>query len=156
MKSKNHRAFHAVFLAAAFVCLWAVHAAIAFAEPDGTPEKTFPAVLSRVPDKEVGRVNPLENDPQAVTAGGKLYAQHCVDCHGKAGAGTRRGPSLVSTVVQQAKPGAIFWILTNGEVRHGMPVWSKLPEPQRWQIVTFLKSLKPAPSGNAGGSPRGR
>jgi hypothetical protein len=22
-----------------------------------------------------------------------------------------------------------------------MPVWSKLPEPQRWQIVTYLKSL---------------
>jgi hypothetical protein len=24
-----------------------------------------------------------------------------------------------------------------------MPVWSKLPEPERWQIVTFLKSLSP-------------
>lgn len=22
-----------------------------------------------------------------------------------------------------------------------MPVWSKLPEPERWQIVTFLQSL---------------
>jgi hypothetical protein len=25
-----------------------------------------------------------------------------------------------------------------------MPVWSKLPEPQRWQIVSYLKSLTPA------------
>jgi hypothetical protein len=32
-------------------------------------------------------------------------------------------------------------VLTNGVVRKGMPVWSKLPEPQRWQIVRFLKSL---------------
>jgi hypothetical protein len=31
--------------------------------------------------------------------------------------------------------------LTNGVVRRGMPVWSKLPEPQRWQLVTYLKSL---------------
>jgi hypothetical protein len=38
----------------------------------------------------------------------------------------------------------LFWILTNGVVRQGMPVWSKLPEPQRWQIVTFVKSLTPS------------
>jgi hypothetical protein len=25
-----------------------------------------------------------------------------------------------------------------------MPVWSKLPEPQRWQLVTFIQSLGPA------------
>ena len=41
-------------------------------------------------------------------------------------------------------PGALFWILTNGVGRRGMPVWSKLPEPQRWQIVSYLKSLGPA------------
>jgi mono/diheme cytochrome c family protein len=34
--------------------------------------------------------------------------------------------------------------MTNGAVRSGMPVWSKLPEPQRWQIVTYVKSLGPA------------
>jgi hypothetical protein len=33
--------------------------------------------------------------------------------------------------------------LTNGVVRRGMPVWSKLPEPQRWQLVSFIKSLTP-------------
>jgi hypothetical protein len=43
-----------------------------------------------------------------------------------------------------ASPGTLFWILTNGVVRRGMPVWSKLPEPQRWQIVTFVKSLTPS------------
>jgi len=36
----------------------------------------------------------------------------------------------------------LFWILNNGVVRRGMPVWSKLREPERWQIVTFLQSLK--------------
>jgi len=51
--------------------------------------------------------------------------------------------------VQNAAPGAIFWILTNGVVRKKMPVWSKLPEPQRWQLVSYIKSLgiaeQPAP-----------
>jgi hypothetical protein len=42
-------------------------------------------------------------------------------------------------------PGALFWLLTNGVVRRGMPVWSKLPEPQRWQLVSFIESLTPAP-----------
>ncbi len=44
--------------------------------------------------------------------------------------------------MQQAMPGALFWILTNGGVQRGMPDWSKLPEPQRWQIVAFLKSFR--------------
>jgi hypothetical protein len=59
----------------------------------------------------------------------------------KAG-GTRKGPNLLREEVQQATPGTLFWILSNGVVRRGMPVWSKLPEQQRWQIVTFLQSLK--------------
>jgi hypothetical protein len=37
-------------------------------------------------------------------------------------------------------------VLTNGVVRHGMPVWSKLPEPQRRQIVSYLKSSLPLES----------
>jgi hypothetical protein len=46
--------------------------------------------------------------------------------------------------------------LTNGVVWHGMPVWSKLPEPERWQIVTFIESLsvhstKPEASGGPQG-----
>jgi len=40
--------------------------------------------------------------------------------------------------------------LTNGVVRRGMPVWSKLPEAQRWQLVRYLQTLKtdtpPAPA----------
>jgi hypothetical protein len=28
----------------------------------------------------------------------------------------------------------------------GSPVWSKLPEPQRWQLVSFIKSLGASPT----------
>ena len=34
------------------------------------------------------------------------------------------------------------WLLTNGSMKNGMPSWSRLPEQQRWQIVSFLKSLQ--------------
>jgi len=44
-----------------------------------------------------------------------------------------------------ATPGEIFWVITNGVVRRGMPSWSRLPEIQRWQIVTYLESLNRPP-----------
>jgi mono/diheme cytochrome c family protein len=99
------------------------------------------APLARVPEKAHAMRNPLEDDPDAVAAGGKLFEQYCAECHGKQAEGGSRGPSLLCSEVQEATPGALFWVLTNGVVRRGMPVWSKLPEPQRWQIVEFLRSL---------------
>jgi|CZKR01.1.fsa_nt_gi hypothetical protein len=48
-------------------------------------------------------------------------------------------------------PGTLFWLLTNGVVRHGMPVWSKLPELQRWQLVRFIKSLTSATQASSNG-----
>ena len=73
--------------------------------------------------------------------------------------GTKKGPSLRADQVQQATPGRLFWLLTNGVVRRGMPVWSKLPEPQRWQLVSYIKSLpasSPNPSAPAGERSRTR
>jgi len=98
------------------------------------------AELAHVPERAKAERNPLMQDPNAVAAGGKLFGQRCAECHGERAEGTHRGPSLVDEQVRQATPGALFWILTNGVVRHGMPDWSKLPERERWQIVTFLKS----------------
>ena len=99
------------------------------------------AEIAKAPEKARAKRNPMEKDPDAVAAGSNLFEQHCTECHGDAAEGTKKGPSLLEDPVQTAPPGAIFWILTNGVVRRGMPVWSKLPEPQRWQLVTFLKSL---------------
>jgi mono/diheme cytochrome c family protein len=99
------------------------------------------AELQRAPEKARRRANPLQNDPDTVAAGAILFEQHCAECHGDAARGGKKGPSLRAAEVQAATPGAIFWILTNGVVRKGMPVWSKLPEPQRWQLVRYIKSL---------------
>ncbi|HZV89870.1 MAG TPA: c-type cytochrome [Candidatus Binatus sp.] len=99
------------------------------------------AELAQAPQKARTKHNPLEKDPEAVAAGRNLFEQHCTECHGDLAEGGRKGPSLMVEQVQTAEPGAIFWILTNGVVWRGMPVWSKLPEPQRWQLVTYIKSL---------------
>lgn len=112
--------------------------------PAGAPSQYNPAIyaeLLKAPEKARNRTNPLQNDPEAMAAGSILFEQHCAECHGDAGEGSRKGPSLLVPEVQTATPGAIFWVLTNGVVRKKMPVWSKLPEPQRWQLVRYIKSL---------------
>jgi len=135
--------------------IWAALAFVAFVIPfafaqRGTSATTKKdnsvyAELAKAPRKAVARRNPLETDPQAVPAGANLFEQHCAECHGEMAEGGRKAPSLLADPVQQATPGTLFWILTNGVVRRGMPVWSKLPEPQRWQLVSYLKSLSPTP-----------
>jgi mono/diheme cytochrome c family protein len=104
------------------------------------------AEIGKAPEKARAKRNPMEKDPDAVAAGKILFEQHCAECHGETAGGGKKGPNLRAMEVQNAEPGAIFWILTNGVVRKGMPVWSKLPEPQRWQIVSYLKSLGVAPA----------
>jgi mono/diheme cytochrome c family protein len=101
--------------------------------------------LAKAPEKARSRNNPLADDPQAAAAGRKLFEQHCGECHGKTAEGGKKAPSLRAEEVQQATPGTLFWIMTNGVVRRGMPVWSRLPESQRWQIVTYLKSFGAPP-----------
>jgi len=110
------------------------------------------AELGKAPEKASGRANPLENDADAVAAGRLLFADHCAECHGEnaeGGSGRKKGPSLRAAEVQNATPGAIFWLISNGVVRKGMPVWSRLPETQRWALVRFIKSLGAAETGPA-------
>jgi mono/diheme cytochrome c family protein len=101
--------------------------------------------LRKVPAKDRDRANPLASDSDAAAGGAKIFAEHCAECHGEAAEGQVQGkhyrPNLHSGRVKQATPGELFWLLTNGSLRNGMPSWSRLPEPQRWQLVTYLKLL---------------
>jgi mono/diheme cytochrome c family protein len=129
----------------AMTALLLLGAALAFAQKGTSAkpnhDKWGYGALQKVPQRARNKRNPLESDPTAVAAGGKLFEQHCAECHGMKAEGGTKGPSLLRDEVQRAAPGALFWILTNGVVRRSMPVWSKLPELERWQIVAFLRSL---------------
>lgn len=125
---------------ALFVVLTTI-VSIAQQDRSTSPSNSVSIELAKAPKKAAARPNPLATDPEAQTAGAKLFAQHCAECHGETAEGGKKGPSLRASDVQQATPGAIFWVLTNGVVRRGMPVWSKLPDAQRWQLVSYIKSL---------------
>lgn len=98
----------------------------------------------KVPEADRSRPNPVANGANAVTAGGKLYAEKCAKCHGENAEGKGRHPSLRTQTVQQATPGELEWLIQNGNRWHMMPSFGSLPETQRWQIVSYIKSLPAA------------
>ena len=118
----------------AIICVIALPFLLAAASGDG-------AWKSKVPDKDRARQNPFANDANAIAAGSKLFRQNCAKCHGSEGLGTDKKPNLQSDRIRQATPGELEWLLTNGSLRNGMPSWSRLPEQQRWQIVSYLKDM---------------
>ncbi|HZQ70620.1 MAG TPA: c-type cytochrome [Terriglobales bacterium] len=99
----------------------------------------------RAPAEAEARKNPLADKPQAAAGGRKLFLRNCVECHGEDGAGlaNKRAADLQLPAVQQQSDGTLFWKITNGNTDRGMPSFSNLPEMQRWQLVLFVKNLKP-------------
>ena len=86
--------------------------------------------------------NPFQDSQLARAAGQKLFLRHCAECHGMTAEGTDRAPSLLQ-FARSAAPGALQSFLKNGNLRRGMPSWSRLPDPQLWQLVTYLQRLEP-------------
>ena len=99
----------------------------------------------QVPADAAGKLNPLAQKPEATAGGKKLFQRNCVECHGATGAGVEKkhAADLQLSAVQQQSDGALYWKITNGNTDRGMPSFSRLPELQRWQLVLYLRTLKP-------------
>ncbi len=105
--------------------------------------------ITKVPEKDRSKVNPLARQSEAIAGGRRMFQAHCANCHGEDAAGQGKRPSLRSKRVQQATDGELFWLLKNGNLAKGMPTWSGIPEPMRWQIIAYVKSLSAVSSGEA-------
>jgi mono/diheme cytochrome c family protein len=86
------------------------------------------------------RVNPLAARPELAAGGKKVFNQRCAECHGADARGSDRAPDLTAADVQAQSDGALFWKMSSGNTRAGMPSFSFLPEQQRWQLLLFLRS----------------
>ncbi|HKN35002.1 MAG TPA: c-type cytochrome [Terriglobales bacterium] len=133
--------------------------AAALAVGQNSHSKTDPKFVA--PPEAATKENPLAGNAQAAAGGKKLFLRSCGECHGEDGTGIEDAANLQTPEVQKQSDGALFWKITNGNVKKGMPPFARLPETQRWQIVSFLRTLKPAkeasPSGgNPPSSPKGR
>jgi len=99
--------------------------------------------IHKVPSREHERINPMADSADAKAAGQLLFDDHCAKCHGEDAGGKGKRPSLLTERIQNdATVGDIHWLLVNGSLRKGMPSWSRLPDQQLWQIVSYVKSLK--------------
>lgn len=115
------------------------HTRAASASPQERPTWTAPSTSD-------GRANPLAARPDTEPGGAKLFKERCAQCHREDGTGTSVGPGLTGRRVQSETDGALFWKITSGNTRTGMPTFSGLPELQRWQLVLHLRALGSRPS----------
>lgn len=104
----------------------------------------------QAPADAAAKANPEAKNPDAPAAGRKLYMRTCIGCHEEDGSGKDTGAAnLRSPEVQGQSDGALFWKITNGNTAAGMPSFASLPETDRWDVVTFLRTLKDS-NGNSG------
>ena len=110
-----------------------------------TPDPSWQA-----PPAAAEKRNPLAGDHKALGGGRKLFDRHCAQCHGRDGTGFRNAADLRLLIVQAQTDGALFWKITNGNQRRGMPSFSGVPELQRWQLVLYIRSLGESAAASAG------
>ena len=95
--------------------------------------------------------NPVPADSASVNRGRKQYQINCAVCHGPAGKGNgvvlKYGlfpPSIGpgSLAATKWSDGYIFGIIRNG--RNLMPSYNRIEEPDRWDIVNYVRTLQTA------------
>jgi glucose/arabinose dehydrogenase len=85
--------------------------------------------------------NPYAGQEEAAQAGKKLRARNGLSCQGKTGNGTGKTSSLVDGRLDSVTRGEVFRFISRGDEDNGMPAWASLPVKQRWQIVSYVKSM---------------
>ena len=121
------------FIMVLFACTGALASGVPFRERD-------PAWVA--PVDAASKINPLANRTDAVAGGRKVFQQRCATCHGDDGRGSSKAPDLTQPAVQDQRDGALFWKVSSGNTRQGMPSFSFLPEAQRWQLVLYVRSTR--------------
>ena len=97
----------------------------------------------KVPGKAAQQQNPLREKPELAAGGRKIFDRNCVQCHGDdTHQRKNNAPDLASAAVQQETDGALFWRISSGNARKGMPSFSSFPDAQRWQLVLYIRSMK--------------
>ncbi|HVQ73919.1 MAG TPA: CopD family protein [Candidatus Binatia bacterium] len=99
------------------------------------------------------RRTPVPYTALSIARGLELYRADCAVCHGPSGTGDgpggaglpRRPADLTAPHTSQHTAGDIFWWLTHGIPRSGMPGFGDaMSVEDRWDIVNFLRALSAA------------
>jgi len=101
--------------------------------------------------------NPVAPSNDHLIEGVKLYAQHCVICHGTASGNASaspvakglypRPPQLASDGVEDDPEGESYWKIKHGIRLTGMPSWAtSLSDREIWTLALFLKHMDRLPA----------
>lgn len=94
--------------------------------------------------------NPLTASEETINAGKQLFNKHCASCHGEDGkaktdiaAAMKKKPTdLTGKQMQGITDGEIYWVVTNGVKKSGMPAFkAKASDQERWQMTLYVKHL---------------
>jgi putative heme-binding domain-containing protein len=96
--------------------------------------------------------NPYAHDQAALKKGGTTYRVNCDFCHGVDARGENGAPDLTAPRTQRRSDAEIFRIILGGRPGTEMPA-NDLSEKETWQVIAYLRSLRPASSTKAAGEP---
>ena len=92
--------------------------------------------------------SPLPDDEQTLIAGGKLYLNDCVGCHGEPGKPSEFGATFYPPVPQLAQTptryseAQIVWIAKHGVRRSGMGAeGTSYSDIDYWRLAAFIRQL---------------
>ena len=83
---------------------------------------------------------------QTSEPGRQVFASRCAACHGTAGAGGELGPSIVARVPLRSDQ-ELEVVSREGLTGAGMPAFASLSKAEVSDLVTFLRTLRPASAG---------
>jgi mono/diheme cytochrome c family protein len=91
--------------------------------------------------------NPLANSDDTLIAGGKLYLNDCVGCHGELGKPSEFGALFYPPAPQffqvgtQYSASEIFWVAKHGIRRTGMNPQYFYSDEKLWLLAAFIKRV---------------
>ena len=105
------------------------------------------ALVSSHPGQQGVAANPLAINIINVANGQRLFNQTCQSCHGIAGQGSDRGPSLARIALTHGNADAdAFRAIRTGLPGTQMPPSPALSDTEVWQLVTYIRSLQATPA----------
>jgi mono/diheme cytochrome c family protein len=96
--------------------------------------------------------NPVKADAVSIERGHTLFTINCIMCHGETGEGNgqvaaflaNKPANLTSIITQSKSDGALFMTITNGVNGRMPPMVENLTVRDRWDVVNYIRTLKPA------------
>ena len=115
----------------------------------GSDQSMRHLIARRNPHAAIRNFKTSEKD---IAAGAQIFLNQCSDCHGPDGTGSQVAPALIGREFEHGNSDwAVYRTIRDGVASTAMPATPDLSEDQRWQVISFVRSLDAATSAQASG-----